>query len=140
MSIRENNNMRFISLNWRHYHVSTLFKINGELFYILDGEGTSQASLNNCPTILVRGGFKVDAIYRIERIPSIFTDFLIAKNRIDIRKKFDINSDDDAFTILYKVAENSNELSKDGFWISSGGNDLDYNSGDKVLGLSNREG
>lgn len=121
-----NDSPKVIDLNWKEYHLSSLMKKDGKLFYKIYGKAMISAAYDNCPVeMILKKNSKTDEYREINHIPSIFSDYYVSRNRKDLRKQLNIKVDDDYFTSLYKIAQNADLFMQDGFWISEGKYDKD---------------
>ena len=122
MEYLEDKDFKIIDLNWKNHRVASLLKYGTQYFYRLHSDEVTLAKMDGCPSVfLTEEEFLLsDEYFEINKIPTIFSDFLVNKNRKDLCEALDIKQNDDSFTVLFKVAGSSEQFSKDAFWISEG--------------------
>lgn len=112
-------NNKIVYLYWDNIKIGRLTYVDNKYWYQIIEEGLKKVKNNSCPVELIQNPITKQSKTISKKIPFIFEEFIISRNRNDLIKELKISILDSEFEILYKVAKNSQLFSKNGFWISN---------------------
>lgn len=81
-------------------------------------ENLETAQKEGCPVGLLFHN-KTEKIVKTKHLPIIFDEYNFSKSRTDLITAYNIEKNDSIFEKLYKIAQKSNLISHNGFWIST---------------------
>lgn len=97
---------------WKEISIAKLTYEDNKYWYMIIKENLEKAKLEGCPTML----FENKEEKQISKtLPAIFDDYIVDKDRTDLIKKANIESDDSVFEKLCKATVL--DIGKNRFWI-----------------------
>ena len=110
---------RIIFLNWLDIQIGRLLYIDNQYVFQIIENNIGKAKEKFCPIEMIPYYKGSNSFVILQELPLIFREFKISVERVDCYRKLGILKDDDEYTKLYKLATKSNDVDKNGFWIST---------------------
>ena len=98
---------------WKEVNIAKLAYVDKKYWYKIIEENLEKSCNMGCPIILFKNQ---NCKQVLDKLPSIFEDFLFNKNRKDLLEKCKIDKNDTDFEKLCKISQQLN-TNKNEFWI-----------------------
>lgn len=108
---------KLIYLYWKDINLLSLSYENQQYIQNVNINNLKSALSAGCPIHLLFNK-EIEKTMTTKYLPIIFDEFNFSNARTDLLASYNISPEDSVFDKLYKIAQNNERMSHDGFWIS----------------------
>lgn len=108
---------KLIYLYWKDINLLSLSYENQQYIQNVNIDNLKLALSTGCPIQLLFNK-EIEKTIVTKYLPIIFDEFNFSNARTDLLTSYKISPEDSVFDKLYKIAQNNEKMSHDGFWIS----------------------